>query len=181
MHRPVQFPSLSPVSHQVGHSKLVECDPGSDATRLQDLSSSQTQTEFKRCVKCGEIKTIYGCTRCRNTARREKNRIDPQPRRTQRRNWQWNMSEAEFQAKLNGQGDVCAICGRTNPDRTLAVDHDHRCCPVSKSNPRSCGKCNRGLLCTPCNQALGKFGDSIDTLLAAVSYLRKWESIDAGH
>jgi hypothetical protein len=74
-----------------------------------------------------------------------------------------------YQEKLSGQGGVCAICGTADPggDRRFHVDHDHSCCPGSKS----CGKCVRGLLCRNCNFALGFFGDDPDVLVAALSYL----------
>lgn len=42
----------------------------------------------------------------------------------------------------------CAACGST---ADLKVDHDHACCPAS----RSCGQCVRGYLCHECNTAEG--------------------------
>jgi hypothetical protein len=66
------------------------------------------------------------------------------------------------------QGGVCAICGSADPkraaDSVFSVDHDHETGAV------------RGLLCHDCNTALGKFGDSIETLLAAVDYLKRAQS-----
>ena len=40
------------------------------------------------------------------------------------------------------------------------VDHDHSCCPGSKT----CGKCLRGLACQKCNQGIGQFGDDPDRM-----------------
>jgi hypothetical protein len=61
----------------------------------------------------------------------------------------------------------CAICKRT--DRALHVDHDHRCCPKS----HTCGRCVRGLLCGPCNRAIGLLGDDAATLRSATAYLEE--------
>lgn len=49
----------------------------------------------------------------------------------------------------------------------LNVDHDHSCCPGYKS----CGKCVRGALCTPCNSALGLLKDDAERLTNLLMYL----------
>lgn len=55
------------------------------------------------------------------------------------------------------QEGKCAICG--NFQERLHVDHDH------------ITKIIRGLLCNPCNNALGLFKDDIVLLQGAISYL----------
>ena len=61
---------------------------------------------------------------------------------------------------LGAQNGRCAICGRPETEAGgLAVDHCH-----------ATGKV-RGLLCTLCNTALGKFRDRTDILRAAIRYL----------
>lgn len=70
-------------------------------------------------------------------------------------------------AKQDGR---CAICGTPHPGGrgdTFHVDHDHSCCPGSKS----CGRCVRGLLCKLCNMGLGRFRDDPALLRAAADYL----------
>lgn len=63
----------------------------------------------------------------------------------------------EMMASHNG---LCAICRRVDPEgRRLAVDHNHATGRV------------RGLLCRPCNTALGLFGDDLLHLESAVRYL----------
>lgn len=65
---------------------------------------------------------------------------------------------ADYEALLQAQGGVCAICEKPPTEtlrfqyktRRLEVDHDHACCPGKKS----CGKCIRGLLCLHCNSRL---------------------------
>lgn len=59
------------------------------------------------------------------------------------------------------QGGVCAICGDQQRGRALDVDHDHVTGAV------------RGLLCSGCNQTLGKMKDSPDLLRAAAAYLER--------
>jgi hypothetical protein len=66
------------------------------------------------------------------------------------------------------QGGKCYICQRaTGATRRLAMDHDHACCA---STP-TCGQCNRGLLCKPCNRLLGHARDDAMFFGRAVDYL----------
>lgn len=64
---------------------------------------------------------------------------------------------------LDSQSGKCAICGyKPEPGkRRLAIDHCHT------------HKHIRGLLCSECNSALGKFKDSVNILKAAIKYLTK--------
>lgn len=66
---------------------------------------------------------------------------------------------------------ICFACGEKA--ERLAVDHDHSCCPSFR---KVCGECIRGLLCQPCNQALGLVGDSRDRLGLLIAYLDRWEA-----
>lgn len=82
----------------------------------------------------------------------------------------FNVTVAQLEAMHKAQGGVCAICHRPNADgRALAVDHDHSCCPGN----RSCGKCVRALLCSPCNSFIGLAGDSPSRLRAGAAYLER--------
>lgn len=68
-----------------------------------------------------------------------------------------------WQEMYDGQGGVCALCqipGRTGKHGKLAVDHCH-----------STGRV-RGLLCAPCNVAVGILGDSPERLERVLAYLR---------
>lgn len=69
---------------------------------------------------------------------------------------------------LESQGG-CAICHRDSPpyDQNWHVDHDHSCC----AGVYTCGNCIRGILCGPCNNALGYFEDSAERLESAKNYL----------
>jgi hypothetical protein len=71
------------------------------------------------------------------------------------------MTPEEYEVLVEAQGGVCAICGRPEPEgRKLHVDHNHRT------------GARRGLLCGPCNRALGMFEDDPERLLAAAAYLQ---------
>jgi hypothetical protein len=75
-------------------------------------------------------------------------------------------------SKIATQDGKCACCGDLlATDRTPHVDHDHACCPEKKS----CSKCQRGMLCQPCNTMLGDAKDDPARLRAGIAYLEKWE------
>lgn len=84
----------------------------------------------------------------------------------------FGISLEQYNAMLDAQGGVCAICHRpeTTPVakgstklRALAVDHCH-----------DTGKV-RGLLCAACNQSLGKMDESADRLRTAAAYLDQYK------
>jgi hypothetical protein len=139
------------------------------------------------CPRCGErprakhpkVQGRYcgPCKAAKSKEDREKN-----PERSMVKMQRAKLKEAfgltieQFEEIEASQGGVCAICrlpekaGRRSPasvgpfakfKRRLCVDHDH-----------DTGKI-RGLLCAHCNTGLGHFGDSIETLSAAIQYLRE--------
>lgn len=63
------------------------------------------------------------------------------------------------------QSGRCAICRRPPARRVLDVDHCHRTGRV------------RGLLCNPCNKAIGYMRDNTATALAAAAYLESHQTI----
>jgi hypothetical protein len=87
--------------------------------------------------------------------------------------WAYGLTPEAYDALLKSQGGCCAICGSPDPRNggqlRWAVDHDHACCAGKKT----CGRCVRALLCHPCNQGLGLFGDDPVRLRAAAAYLER--------
>ena len=72
----------------------------------------------------------------------------------------YGLEAEEYEAILEVQGGVCAICTQRPVSKRLAVDHDHRTGEV------------RGLLCSRCNHdLLGALHDSLELARRAVSYL----------
>lgn len=86
--------------------------------------------------------------------------------RHQRLATRYGLTADAFEDLLHRQRGGCAICETRESDR-WAVDHDHACC----DGDSTCGKCIRGILCFPCNQALGLLRDSPENLKRALSYL----------
>jgi len=68
----------------------------------------------------------------------------------------------EYNKLLTKQNECCAICKihQNELNIALAVDHDHKTGKI------------RGLLCTSCNNGLGRFKDNKDLLSEAIKYLR---------
>lgn len=80
-----------------------------------------------------------------------------QERKKASRLWQRYGISLEDYARLNErQQGRCGICSR---DMELVIDHDHETGKV------------RGLLCGPCNRAIGWFGDTAEGVARAVAYL----------
>lgn len=71
-----------------------------------------------------------------------------------------------FESKLEEQGGVCKICGKTNDSgKRLHVDHDHQTGKV------------RGLLCFRCNHRLGVL-ENREWVEAALAYLVEHEELN---
>jgi len=81
----------------------------------------------------------------------------PQCKKDHRLATKYHITIAELRKIRAGQGNVCGICRCS--DRPLHVDHDHSTGAI------------RGLLCSTCNTGLGKLGDSVEGLRAALAYL----------
>lgn len=98
---------------------------------------------------------------------RENNKRHPHTKRNGRLKADFNITLEEYNALLEAQGGVCAICGTKatgvrepgKREHSMYVDHDHATGVV------------RGLLCSRCNFGLGQFRDSPELLLKAVEYL----------
>jgi hypothetical protein len=82
------------------------------------------------------------------------------------------ISSNRYLEMLSEQNGVCAICSGTEPAkdalsgkfRALAIDHNHKTGTV------------RGLLCSPCNRAIGLLKDDPATLRKAADYLERHTS-----
>jgi len=166
-----------------GHGKqwLCECSCGSvkvvGASNLRDGRS-------RGCQKCGAKNAARGgdpasrrCHLCKERKPLEdfiSDGRDPRGRGYRckvcdlvyrRRSYlkkRYSLSGDGYEALLEFQGGVCAICSRSETGvQRLAVDHCHDNGLI------------RGLLCFACNVGIGKFADDVTLLEKAADYLRR--------
>lgn len=154
---------------------------------MMDAALFDTPAPTLVCRSCGITKPIgafspqrgskYGvrrrCKACHSEAAMEYRDRDPDVQLNAHLMRKFGITLAEYNALLEKQGGVCAICGepptlalglqsrrqgRVVRPR-LVVDHCHETGQV------------RGLLCTPCNRGIGFLGDDPARVRAALSYL----------
>jgi hypothetical protein len=142
-----------------------------------------------KCIRCKGKDTMVKSSYCRKCAtdmekvRRDANkssinekrreRYSPEKNKKRRIVNVYNVTIEEYNTMVTKHANRCAICNCYS--ESLHVDHDHSCCPGT----RSCGKCIRGLLCSNCNNGLGRFYDNITTLENAIKYLTSFRDIAA--
>jgi hypothetical protein len=110
---------------------------------------------IKGCATCGFVKPATEYWR----AAASRDGLQPECkdcRKARVRAARYGLALDEYEQMLANQDGVCAICHR---DRPLVVDHCHDSDEV------------RGLLCSPCNTAIGLLGEDLDRFLDAVAYL----------
>jgi hypothetical protein len=76
----------------------------------------------------------------------------------------YGLTSEDYDRMLQEQGGTCALCSRGPAQeryKRLSIDHCHNTGKV------------RGLLCTPCNCAIGILGDTVEHVRQAVTYLEK--------
>lgn len=157
---------------------LKQCKSGHLAVRWDFYKERKARDGLTAwCVECSKART-----RAWYTANKERagaysaqyyaaNKETQQRRSIDRGIRKHGITVEQYEVMLAAQGGRCAMpgCGATEPSGhgRWHIDHNHACC----AGKFSCGKCIRGLLCRACNAGLGLFGDSVDRLLDAASYL----------
>lgn len=186
--------NCKPCSKSKYKTYLSTVDGALDKRRSRDKKAKQVQRDRiklvpptdKKCYCCGEIKeikefgvdrmTVNGSATICKPCKRKKIKFYfnsfSDERKEDRRlknlrynlKYNFNLSLEDYETMVEQQNGVCAICSQPpikgNGNR-LHIDHNH-----------STGKI-RGLLCSTCNQGLGFFQDSFETLLSASHYLKE--------
>jgi hypothetical protein len=155
----------------------------------------------KRCARCGATKpvsqffrskvrpdncSVY-CKTCQMAACAETRARHPHLHRRAGERWRqrnpdygrfrglyrrYGITRQDYEAMLQAQDGRCAICGSDDPrgtirnggEKSFSVDHCHETGKI------------RGLLCAPCNVAIGQLQHSEEILLSAIRYLKSSES-----
>jgi len=130
------------------------------------LSDIDHENRTATCAACGPVKVYRRERRGRveltcQIAKRERRSGDKRTKEQRLRArllHYYGLTLEEWHAMLISQSGRCALC--CDPMKDPHTDHDHETGAV------------RGLLCSGCNTALGRLGDSIEGLERAIAYLR---------
>lgn len=137
----------------------------------------------RKCKTCGEIKPHKDfpynkkykdnirphCISCRreyevNSYHKHKHKhpYDYEKDKDNKLKRAYGISYQEYLQMLDAQEGKCAICGTedTGKRKAFAVDHCHSCGEV------------RGLLCAPCNTAIGSLREDLDIMQRAMDYVK---------
>lgn len=138
-------------------------------------TQAKSTISTKPCKDCGSTtrKVSAPGPRCA-TCHRERRTQASLTRRLTYVASQYNLSPEQYEGlrsrlRRNSRGQyICPLCDR---NQARCVDHDHKCC----SGKISCGKCVRGLICSPCNKFLGHLRDDREAFLRFERYLVEYE------
>jgi hypothetical protein len=111
--------------------------------------------------KAGKLGRHPACKPCRNA--KHAATYTPEQRRGWRLKLRYGITLDQYDAILERQGGHCALCAYTPGPGALAlsVDHCHATGHV------------RGLLCSHCNRAIGRLGDSEAAIQRVLAYLSR--------
>lgn len=141
--------------HKTSNSWVCRVCAKSASRRYRETKDARDLTKCKNGHEITPENTITysgGSTRCRECVR-----ANGQSQRLKK----YDLSPEAYADLLAAQDGCCAVCGDTmGGGRNEHIDHDHETGVV------------RGLLCTHCNTAIGKFRDDPERLLKAATYLR---------
>jgi hypothetical protein len=159
--------------------KRGQAMPEEQKQKIAAALRSRGLSPTKRCPACGQTKSRgeFGvrkngysrshCRACELAGWRTWQKANPDKvratnRRTSLKRW-LGLTEREYERLLNHQNARCAICRCSPaeaPKSRLHVDHCHATGLI------------RGLLCSPCNTAIGLLREDPSALAAAIAYLK---------
>lgn len=134
---------------------------GGDKPRTEFFRNSAARDGLQSQCKACQSGTPAQRERMRQRKRRPDYTAKAQAWRRTSRLRRYGLTEEEFVAMLDAQGNACAACRRDfSDDLGPCIDHDHDTGEV------------RGLLCSGCNTALGMLADDPVRISGLLIYLQ---------
>lgn len=148
-------------------TKEIKCSHCKNILEINNFSKCEISSRYPYCTKCRSLSSRISKLKNRETYEKYKINI----RIKQREKYlikKYGLNLEQYKKIHDDQNGLCKICH--NPEtslqpngkeiKDLCVDHCHKTGKV------------RGLLCHSCNAGIGHFGDSIEKLKSAISYLK---------
>jgi len=145
-------------------SKIVKQRKDYRESNKEKISERNKKYRENNKEKISEINKKYRENNKERVAERVKNWAEnnrERVREIEKRNRfkrEYGITLEERDTMYDNQNGCCSICN--TPQETLCIDHNHITGTV------------RGMLCTPCNLALGWVRDDINTLENMIEYLK---------
>jgi hypothetical protein len=144
------------------------------------LMSAVSGTPTKACSQCDTCKPLdefraraSECNQCNRSRQSESYHRRPDSHHRARVAQLWSLyrlREEDYLRMKADQSNLCPVCGDELPaDLSAIVDHDHNCCPETKT----CGVCVRALLHTRCNTLVGYVEKQPAHVQRALSYIER--------
>jgi len=153
-----------------GYNFGCRCDVCREAKAIkrreyQSSKAWEYQRSYRQRLRETNPEKLAEINRKNNEYKKAAHSRDPEKSRWVTIHKKYKMTRQMYLDMLEQQNGVCAICSQPPSRNWLAVDHDHACCPGTKT----CGKCIRGLLCGGCNSFLGRVNDDSSSLIEYLS------------
>ncbi len=91
----------------------------------------------------------------------------------------YGITAEDYNRMVAEQKGVCAICGNAETQKRVSLSGKVRLLGLFVDHDHKTGKV-RALLCNKCNQAVAYFGENIEYLANAISYLQKHKAPEEG-
>jgi hypothetical protein len=155
-----------------GYNLGCRCDVCREAKAIkrkeyQSSKAWEYQKSYRERLKQNNPEQYRKMQDANNKLKKEAFGKDPERYRWQTIYKKYKLTKQMYLDMLEQQGGVCQICQGLPKKYWLAVDHNHDCCPGTKT----CGNCIRGLLCSSCNSFLGRVSDNAKPL---IEYLNRY-------
>jgi hypothetical protein len=163
MSKPITKPICHPDRRTHAKGLCVDCYHKEWNEKNPDRVKKWVKGLAKAKATCHPDRTVHGnglCKSCYWTQWRKDNKEKQRgyKRKSLLKNT-YGMTLDEYNVLLEAQNYGCAICGNSNGNRVMFVDHDHDTSEV------------RGLLCTRCNCAIGLLDDDVEKMAKAIEYI----------